>query len=307
MPSKEFAKVQQMIRSRPAREGLTLQERRALMEEGAKLFPAPGQTQYQPVDAAGIPAEWIIPDGAGDRTLLYLHGGGYLLGSIKTHRVLAALLAAASGARALIIDYRLAPEHPFPAAVEDTVATYRWLLAQGISSDRIVIGGDSAGGGLAIAAMVSLRDEGQPLPATAVCLSPWTDLEITGDALNVEDNQEIAVQREALLAMAKTYLGGADPRHPLASPIHAALQGLPPLYIQAGGAETLLDDATRLARNAQDAGVDVEIEIWDDMFHVWQAYAPILPEGRQAIDKIGGYIKKRLPQQRLQRAPTDGR
>lgn len=295
MASKEFARVVSMIQSRPVLENPTIEEWRARMEEGAKMFPAPEGVTYEPVDVDGMKAEWITPDGPSERTLLYFHGGGYVLGSINTHRHTVALMALAAGARALLIDYRLAPEHPFPAAVEDATAAYRWLLAQGVAADTIVVAGDSAGGGLCAAAILALRDQGQPLPAAGVYLSPWTDMESTGDSMTGKAGVDIMVQKEGLVGMAQTYLGGADPRDPLASPIYADLSGLPPFYIQVGGAETLLDDATRLARNAEDAGAEVELEVWDDMFHVWHAYAPILPEGQQAIDKIGAYIKKRIP------------
>lgn len=295
MPSEELAKVIKMIQSRPSRDDMTLAERRAAMEEASRLFPPPGNVRYQPVIADGVKAEWITPDDAGDRTILYFHGGGYLLGSIETHRVLTAHIAITAQARALIIDYRLAPEYPFPAPVEDALNAYKWLLAQGVPPDRLVLAGDSAGGGLVAATIIALRDKGIPLPAAGVCLSPWVDMESTGDSLNAEDSEEAKNMKEALLGMASQYLGGADPRNPLASPVHGDFTGTPPLLIQVGGAESLIDDSNLLAQKATEDGVEVELEVWDHMFHVWHSYAPILPEGQEAVDRVGEYIKARLP------------
>jgi monoterpene epsilon-lactone hydrolase len=245
------------------------------------------------VEAGGVPAEWIAtPEALHERGIYYLHGGGYTLGSINTHREMISRLSRAARARALAIDYRLAPEHPFPAAVEDSTAAYRWLLAIGVDPARLVIAGDSAGGGLTVATLVALRDAGDPLPAAAVCLSPWVDLEGLGESMTTRAEVDPMVQREELLQHVKAYLGDAHPRTPLAAPLYADLRGLPPLLIQVGTAETLLDDSTRLAERAKAAGVDVVLEPWDDMIHVWQFCAAILPEGQQAIDRIGEFIRK---------------
>ena len=248
----------------------------------------------EPVDAGGVPAEWIAAPGAiADRVILYLHGGGYVLGSINTHRAMIARIARASNARALAIDYRLAPEHPFPAAVEDATAAYKWLLAQGYKPAKIVIAGDSAGGGLALATLIALRDAKQPMPAGCVPISPWTDLEGTGDSIRTKAAKDPMVQQDNLAGSAKQYIGGADPKNPLLSPLHADYRGLPPMLIHVGEAEILLDDATRVAERAKRAGVDVQLEVWDDMIHVWHVFAKILPEGQQAIDKIGKFVVAR--------------
>jgi acetyl esterase/lipase len=224
--------------------------------------------------------------------MLYLHGGGYAIGSIVTHRGLAGRLSQAAAARVLLVDYRLAPEHPFPAAVNDATGAYRWLLAQGIDPARLIIAGDSAGGGLTIAALVAVRDAGMPLPAAAVCLSPWVDLEGSGDSVTTKATADPLVQKAGLLQLAAWYLAGANPRTPLAAPLYADLRDLPPLLIQVGTAEILLDDATRLAEKAIAAGVKVTLEPWEDMIHVWQLFAPMLPEGQKAIERIGVFVQQ---------------
>jgi acetyl esterase/lipase len=215
---------------------------------------------------------------------------GYVIGSINTHRDLASRLSLAAAARVLLIDYRLAPEHPFPAAVDDATAAYRWLLSSGADPSHMVIAGDSAGGGLTVATLVALRDAGTPLPAAGVCLSPWVDLECSGESMTTKAAADPMVRRDGLMKMAEWYLAGQPPRTPLAAPLYADLSGLPPLLIQVGTAEVLLDDSTRLAERARKAGVTVTLEPWEDMIHVWQAFAALLPEGRQAIDRIGEFI-----------------
>ncbi|MEW6298937.1 MAG: alpha/beta hydrolase [Thermodesulfobacteriota bacterium] len=271
-----------------------LREMRAVMEE-MSMFPSAAETRCTPVDAGGVRAEWVAAPGAAeDRVVLYLHGGGYVMGSINTHRELAARLSRAAGARVLVLDYRLAPEHPFPAAVEDATAAYRWLLSQGIKPNRVVVAGDSAGGGLTLATLLALRDAKDPLPAAGVCISPWTDMEGAGASMTTRAKADPIVQKEMLLNMAKLYLGGKDPKTPLAAPLHADFRGLPPLLVQVGDAETLLDDATRVAERAKAAGVKVDLEVWDEMIHVWHLFAPVLPEGQQAIDKIGKFVREHV-------------
>ena len=255
------------------------------------LGPASGAS-VDPVDAGGVPAEWVsAPDAEADRAVLYLHGGGYVVGSPASHRELAGRLSAAAGARVLVIDYRLAPEHPFPAAVDDATAAYRWLFEQGVEPAGAAICGDSAGGGLAVAALVALRDAGDPMPAAGVCLSPWVDLEGLGEAMTARAKLDLMVGREGLLESAAMYLAGADARTPLAAPLYADLQGLPPLLIQVGTSETLYDDSTRLEERARAAGVDVTLQTWEDMVHVWHLFAPLLPEGQQAIEAIGEFLR----------------
>lgn len=295
MASEALATIVQMLRSRPVAEGATHQEMRAGFETMAGMFPMPPGASHRELDAGGVPAEWVRGASSGDaRAILYLHGGGYVVGSPRTHRALAARIAEASGARALVIDYRLAPEHAHPAAVEDATAAYRWLLEEGADPARTIVAGDSAGGGLTIAALVALRDAGTPLPAAAVCLSPWVDLECVGASMTARAEQDAMVQKQGLLDLARAYLGGLDPRTPLAAPLHADLAGLPPLLVQVGTAEVLLDDATRLAERAAAAGVDVTLEPWEEMIHVWHIFGGMLPEADEAIARIGEFARKRL-------------
>jgi monoterpene epsilon-lactone hydrolase len=295
MASQELSTVISMLQERPVIANPTVEEMRAGLEVLCTVFPVSSDVALEPVDAGGVPAEWVTAPGATpERIILYLHGGGYVVGSIRSHCELASRLSKAAAARVLLIGYRLAPEHPHPAAVEDATAAYRWLLSQGISTNRIVVAGDSAGGGLAIAALVALHESGEPLPAAGVCLSPWVDLEGMGDSMTSKAAVDPIIQTDGLKRMAAMYLGGRDPRTPLAAPLYAELSGLPPLLIQVGSAEMLLDDATRLAERARKAGVDVTLEVWDDMIHVWHVFATLLPEARQAIDAVGGFIQARV-------------
>jgi len=296
MASDVLAMIVDMLRNRPLLnrddDFLTI---RARLEELSTISPVPPGTTHVAVEAGGVPCEWVdSPEGGREGALLYLHGGGYTIGSVRSHRHLVAYLAGATGLRALSVDYRLAPEHPFPAAVDDATVAYRWLVASGVPPARIVVGGDSAGGGLTVATLVALRDAGDRLPAAAVCLSPWVDLEGIGASMTTKQDVDPMVERHGLLRAAQAYLGGADPRAPLAAPLYADLRGLPPLLIQVGTAETLLDDSVRLAERARAAGVDVVLEPWEDMIHVWQAFVPLLPEAEQAIARIGSWVNERL-------------
>jgi len=271
----------------------TLPEMRAAFEQNA--IPAQPDVKAERISAGGVDAEWITaPGAAADRVVLYLHGGGYVLGSVKTHRDLIGRISRAAQARVLALNYRLGPEHPFPAAVDDALAGYRYLLENKVQPSRIVVAGDSAGGGLTIAALIAIRDAGLRVPAAGVCLSPWVDMEGKGESMTTRAKADPVVQREGLVGMAQAYLGGKDPRTPLASPIHADLKGLPPLLIQVGDAETLLDDSTRIADKARAAGVQVKLEVWPEMIHVWQMFASFLPEGQEAVDGIGKYIRERV-------------
>ncbi len=268
-------------------------ERRASTEQLASAVPKRKDARAEPVNAGGVPAEWIdTPGAAADRAILYLHGGYYLLGSIRTHRAFMGHLAHATGARMLLIEYRLAPEHPFPAALEDALAAYRWLLAQGFAAERLVVAGDSAGGGLALATLLAARAAALPLPAAAVCLCPWTDLACTGESMITKAALPFIVEPEVARVSAQLYLAGADPRNPLASPLYADLHGLPPLLLQAGGDDTLLDDATRLADRARLAGVAVELQVWPEMVHEWQQLADIVPESKRAVADIGAFVRR---------------
>jgi acetyl esterase/lipase len=271
----------------------TIEGFRRSLERLTDNFSFEGAASFERVNAGGVPAEWVSAEGsAADRAVLYLHGGGYIIGSVRTHRVLMAGLSKASGARVLGLEYRLAPEHPFPAPVEDAVAAYRWLLAEGYDAANIAVAGDSAGGGLTVSVMVQLRYLGLPMPGAAVCFSPWVDLEGVGESMDTNAEIDPMVQQEGLAFMAQLYLDGCDPRAPLAAPLYADLRGLPPALIQVGSAETLLDDSTRLAENARAAGGDVELDVWEDMIHVWHLFAPMLPEGREALAQAGEFIQR---------------
>ena len=296
MPSQEHETLVQMIRARPAQESPSIEEQRAGFEMLMSLFQTPDDVACESVDAGGVPAEWIAAPGAReDRVILYLHGGGYVIGSINSHRELASRISRESQARALSIDYRLAPENPFPAGLEDATAAYRWLLSTGVEPTRVVVAGDSAGGGLTLATLLALRDAGAPLPAAGVCLSPWTDLEGTGDSAKPGAVDDPMVQLEGLVTMGRHYLGGADPRDPLAAPLYADYTGLPPLLIQVGTREILLDDATRVAERAKQCSVDVTLEPWEGLIHVWHAFGPTVPESQEAVARIGEFIRKHAP------------
>lgn len=272
-----------------------IEQIRLKFTEALTRFPVAEDITLQSVKAGGVPAEWITaPNSVENYVMLYLHGGGYVFCSIDTHRELTARIARSAGIRALCLDYRLAPEHPFPAAIEDATAAYRWLLSTGIKPEHIVIAGDSAGGGLALATLLALRDAGDSLPAAAVCLSPWVDPEVQGESMTTNADTDPIITKEFICYLAQYYFGNSHLRNPLAAPLYAALQGLPPLLIQAGEAETLLDDAVRIAKRCREAGVPTELEIWKDMIHVWQLFAPVLPEGQQAIDRIGAFIHKHV-------------
>jgi acetyl esterase/lipase len=294
MSQQQLQTIVQMLRSQPVvKPDANVQEARAGFEEIASMFPVGADIKREAVDAGGVKAEWLsAPDADVGRAVLYLHGGGYVIGSINTHRSLAANLSRASKARVLVIDYRLAPEHPHPAAVDDSVAAYRWMLGQGLKPARIAVAGDSAGGGLTVATLVAIRDAKLTLPAAGACLSPWVDLEGIGGSMTTKADVDPIVQKAGIEQMAAAYLGGKDPRTPLAAPLYADLTGLPPLLIQVGTAETLLDDASRLAERARKAGVAVSYEPSEDMIHVWHLFASMLDEGRQAIDRIGEFVRK---------------
>ena len=271
----------------------TVEEFRVWYEQFTAQFELPEDAVFEQVGAGGVSAEWISTPGvAEDRVVMYLHGGGYMIGSMRTHRSPLSYLSRVSDARVLGLNYRLAPEHPFPAAVEDSVAAYRWLLAEGVSPRRIAIGGDSCGGGLTVATLVALKYFGDPLPAAGISHSGWTDLAHTGDTFETKAEEDPLIDKEMLEGMAAAYLGDRSRTTPLASPYYADLQGLPPLLVQVGTAEVLLDDSLRLADRAKEAGVDVTLEVWDDMPHVWQAFASFLPEAREALDHCGQFVQK---------------
>ena len=240
----------------------------------------------------GVAGEWLRPtSGKATGTLLYLHGGGYFACSPETHRPITGGFAR-RGLNVFAPDYRLAPEHPFPAAIDDGVAVYRGLLASGILATDLTIAGDSAGGGLTLAVLLSLREAGDPLPAAVMLYSPWTDLAGTGESLRTNTERDAMFRGEGMERAAAPYLAGADPKNPLASPLYADLHGLPPILIHAGSYEVLLDDSTRLAERARAAGTDITLRTWPVVPHVWPLFR--MPESGVSLDEAAGFLRSRL-------------
>jgi monoterpene epsilon-lactone hydrolase len=293
MPDAEMAKLRETIAARPRASDVA--QMRLDADARSKVFTIPSDVTVQPVIANGVKAEWTsTPDADPSKVILYLHGGGYVICSLDSHRHLVAEAGRAAGARTLAIDYRLAPEHPFPAPVEDTVAVYRFLLDSGIRPTSIALGGDSAGGGLVVGALLAIREAGLPLPGCGWCISPWVDMEALGESFTDRAAADPTVQKATILMMAQYYLGGANPRHPHAAPLYGDLRGLPPLLIQVGAHETLLDDSIALARKAGAADVPVDLQIWPEMIHIWHIYFPMLSAGRRAIAQAGSFIRNAL-------------
>ena len=258
-------------------------------------FGLPSDVKVEPLTANGVKAEWTATPGAdASKVILFLHGGGYVIGSLDSHRHLVAECGRTAGVRTLAIDYRMAPEHPFPAAVEDTVAAYRFLLSSGVAAGKICIAGDSAGGGLVVGGILAIRDAGLPLPACAWCISPWVDMEARGQSFTDRAATDPTVQAPTIRFMAETYLAGADPRSAHAAPHYGDLRGLPPMMIQVGACETLLDDSIQLARAAGIADVAVDLQIWPEMIHVWHTYHTELSAGKRAIAAGGAFVKSKL-------------
>jgi acetyl esterase/lipase len=275
---------------------VSIPEMRRRMDGSARFLRPPRAVAVEKISAGNVRAEWVIPPGApADRALLYFHGGGFLFGSLATHRALVARLASAAGTRALSVDYRLAPEHPFPAAPDDCLAAYRFLVRSGISPQRIVVAGDSAGGNLALVLLLALRPAGDPLPAAAICLSPATDLAWTGESFQTKAAVDPVFPQGAsspLSARIETgYIGSEDPRNPLISPLYGDWHGMPPILLQVGEDEILLDDSRRLANRVRAAGGQATIVVWPHMWHVFQVFAPFLPEANQSIQQIGEFIR----------------
>jgi epsilon-lactone hydrolase len=295
MPSPQLERLVGLLAERAFKPEDSLDTRRADFEAAADRARLPDDVTVTATEVAGRPGEWLTPADARDgRAIVHLHGGGYVLGSCHTHRGLGTWLARAARTRVLTLEYRLAPEHPYPAALEDVVAAYRRLVEDAdLAAGGIALSGDSAGGGLAVAALVALRDAGVPLPAAAVAISPWSDLGLPGTSIDANADRDPQVQRWLLEEMAAQYLAGADPRTPLASPRYADLRGLPPLLIHVGATEGLLDDARALAGAARAAGVEVTLEPWPDMIHVWHAFAPIVPEALDGLDRVAAWLEER--------------
>lgn len=290
MADTEIEMIRAFLAASPAPQSIA--ELRAMYDGMGSQFPTAEDVTLEPVSAGGVPAEWSrTPGAASDAALLYLHGGGYVIGSIASHRHLASELGRAAGVPSLAIDYRMAPEDPFPAAVDDALAAYRYLLDKGIPAARIAIAGDSAGGGLTVALLLAIKAAGLPQPACAVPISPWVDMAATGGTMETKAASDPMVQKQALLDWAGLYLGATAASHPLASPIHGDLAGLAPLLIQVGSEETLLDDAIMLAARAGHAQVPVTLEIAPEMIHVWHFFHPMLAGGRRAIADAGVFMR----------------
>jgi monoterpene epsilon-lactone hydrolase len=274
----------------------TLEERRASFAPGGRLHPLPDDVLVREVTAGGVPAHWLAAPGAdAGRVLLFLHGGGYELGSLRSDGELAARLGRASGMRVLFPEYRLAPEHPFPAAIDDVLAAWRWLRTdQDLSARSIAVAGDSAGGGLAVALLVATRDAGEAMPAAAALMSPTVDLTSSGASMTERAAQDPISTPAMLRQFASDYLSGADPKTPLASPLFASLSGLPPLLVQVGTADVLLSDSERLAKAAAEAGVDVTLESGDGLPHVFQLMLGT-PEAAEATERIGKFLRAKVP------------
>lgn len=285
-----------MLRTTFKNQKLSIAEHRANGIKNSKMLgDISNDTKVEKINIDGIQAEWLIPLGADKaKVVLYWHGGGYVTGSIEDHRMMCGLLANATGAKILIPEYRLAPENPFPAAIDDALKVYDWLLAQGHLSNNIMIAGDSAGGGLSVATVLALKDKGESLPAAVLCLSPWVDLTLKGRSHITKAKTEAVLRKEVLREWALCYAEESNLTNPLVSPVYADFHGFPPLLILVGSEEILLDDAIALTEKAKADGVDVTLNIWDGMFHVWQALGDLIPENKKTFEEIGQFVQSRF-------------
>lgn len=300
MPSDSFKKARRLLRFAKLmnwvmRRKVTPLGLRANMQQSMQGREPTG-VRYVEVEAGGVPSAWLVPEGYDGRIrVLHLHGGGYTAGDIQTHRAYAGHLAKASGAAVLVADYRLAPEHVYPAALDDGLTAWRWMAANGPdgpgTADRLIIGGDSAGGGLTLAVLMALRDAGEALPDGASLLSPWADLVVQGETMKTRAKADPLVAQEWLLACAAAYKGDTNPAIPGMSPVFGDFAGLPPLDIHVGDAEVLLGDSLAVAERARAAGVEVTLEVWPEMLHIWQVLWPAMPEGAAAVEKAAAFVK----------------
>lgn len=275
---------------------LSLEDTRKMFEHWGDITSEPGGVDYVEVSANGISCLWAIPHNVDkNRALLCTHGGGYMVGSMYSHRKMFGHIAKEIGCPALIVNYKLAPENVHPGPVNDCVTAYKWLLDQGVLPENIVFVGDSAGGALAITTLLAARDQGLPLPAASLPISPWVDMEITGDTVNSNEEKDFFVKRSVIETMSAAFLGeGGDRQDPLANPLYADLKGLPPLYIQVGGDEALLDDSRNIAKRAKEAGVEVKIDVFPEMQHVFHFLAGTAPEADEAIQKMAVWARGKL-------------
>lgn len=287
----ELERLEAMLRARSA--SLSIEQRRAASDALGEIFPAAADVRAEPVSAHGVPAEWTLtPVASTSEVILYLHGGGYVWGSLKSHRHLVSEVGRAAMMRTLALDYRRAPEFPFPQALDDTVSGYRFLFDSGFQPRQIAVAGDSAGAGLAVALLVRLKELGLPQPAGALLLSPWVDMTATAGSYNRNAKRDPVLNREIMQFLAEQYLGKHPRETPLASPVFADLSGIAPLTIFVGATEALLDDAVALARAAGLADVSVRLEIWPKMFHIWPNYHQVLAQGRQGVARAGRLLRE---------------
>lgn len=295
MDSRDLDLVLELLALHRERDVSSIAERRLEYDRAASAFAEDTPGIAEDIVAGGVAAEWIPGPIAGSKdVILYLHGGGYHYGSPRSHRHLAAALGRAASASVIVPEYRLAPEHQCPSAVEDLVSVYCWLLRSKFSTTQIAFAGDSAGGGLVVAGMLALRDSGERLPAAGICISPWVDLTGTSQSHVTHEPRDPALRARDLARMASSYLGGMDSRDPIASPLFGDLRGLPPLLIHVGTEEILINDARELASRAEAAGVEVTLLEWPQMFHAWHWYFPLLEEGSLAVQYIGSFLKDRF-------------
>ena len=295
MASPEYHRIRDIIASRLVHSDRPINVEKFRANQDATARALPNQVVGSMVDAAGVPAEMQKPDGATDENLIvYFHGRGYVGGSIASHRNLTGHLALRSGCRVLSVEYRLAPEHPHPAAVEDAVTSYKWAVAQGYEPGKIALAGDSAGGGLTAACLLALRDQDIQPPAAAMMISPWLDMGFTGKSMVANEGHDSSISAMGMPRIRELFLGDTPINDPLASPLEADLEGLPPLLIQVGDEEVLLSDSQRFAEKANDAGVHVELRVWPEMFHVWHACVGLFQEAADAIDEMVEFVKPRV-------------
>jgi monoterpene epsilon-lactone hydrolase len=294
MAQSEIEAIRTLLSSKPRPVGW--RDRRKRLDDVGSVCPVADDVKITSVDVNGVPGEWsIIPSSDPSRVLMFFHGGGYCSGSIVSHRRLVSEAGRAAGVRTLAIAYRLAPEHPFPAAYDDVLTAWRFLRDQNIAGAHIAIGGDSAGAGLALALIGRLRDAKEELPGCAWLISPWTDLTMSGSTLSSKEAVDPLIHKQYLIELADAYLpAGMDRKDPRVSPLYADLKGFPPVLIQVGSAETLLDDATRFAAVAGAADVRVTLEIWPQMIHAWPLWNARLEPGRRALASAGAFIRQYL-------------
>ena len=294
MERDEIDTIRALLTSKPRPVGWP--ERRQRLDEVGSFWPVAPDVKLDPVDLDGVPGEWSTAPGSDtSRVLLFFHGGGYCSGSIRSHRRMVTEAGRSAGIRTLAVGYRLAPEHPFPAAMEDALTAWRFLRKQGLAARHIAVGGDSAGGGLALVLNTQLRDAKEELPGCAWLVSPWTDLTMSGSTLTTKDDTDPIIHRAYLGELADAYVpAGMDRKDPHVSPLYAELTGLPPMLIQVGSAETLLEDATRLGGAAGTADVPVTLEIWPHMIHAWPMWNAHLKPGRAALAHAGAFMRAHM-------------